>query len=248
MSSAEHPFLDSLERIWRKATRSDQGFARHGSDFSGAEQSAVIVLDALRDWAQFESVLDVGCGAGHWATVAASLGLEVVGVDGPHLESEQFRFPFVAHDLTEPLDLGRRFDLVVSMEVAEHLPESAADTFVDSLTRHAPLVLFSAAIPGQRGRRHVNEQWPEYWADKFGRRGYDAYDIIRPRVWREESVLWWYAQNAVVYSSMPIAGAAATTPQSLIHPELWDKALSPGLGRFLAACSSGARRVWRGRR
>lgn len=67
-------------------------------------------------------------------------------------------------DLTQPLSLGRKFDLCVSMEVAEHLPPSRADSFVADLVGLAPVVLFSAAVPEQGGTNHLNEQWPDYGA------------------------------------------------------------------------------------
>jgi 2-polyprenyl-3-methyl-5-hydroxy-6-metoxy-1,4-benzoquinol methylase len=65
--------------------------------------------------------------------------------------------------LIQPLDLEKEFDLVVSLEVAEHLPASAADQFVNTLVKHGKKILFSAAIPGQGGQDHLNEQWPDYW-------------------------------------------------------------------------------------
>ena len=59
--------------------------------------------------------------------------------------------------------MNRKFDLVLSLEVAEHLPSECAEAFVESLVNLGPVILFSAAIPYQGGENHVNEQWPEYW-------------------------------------------------------------------------------------
>ena len=84
-------------------------------------------------------------------------------------------------DLTHPLQLDRQFDLVLSLEVAEHIPAGRAATFIDSLVRHGDAILFSAAIPRQGGEQHINCQWPSWWAELFTQRGYQTFDLVRPR-------------------------------------------------------------------
>jgi hypothetical protein len=103
-------------------------------------------------------------------------------------------------DLTRPIQIDRQFDLVVSLEVAEHLPKSCAKTFIRSLTKLGPVILFSAAIPFQGGTAHLNEQWPDYWANYFKDNGYAAIDCLRKRVWQDDKLDWWYAQNILVFS------------------------------------------------
>jgi len=118
---------------------------------------------------------------------------------------------FVAVDLTTPFDVPGTFDMALSLEVAEHLPAEAADRLVETLTRLAPVVLFSAAIPNQGGVHHVNERWQSYWADRFRARGYEALDCIRPALWRDGRVAYYYAQNTFLY----VEGAHLQR-----HPEL----------------------------
>jgi hypothetical protein len=105
----------------------------------------------------------------------------------------------MAADLTMPLHITRKFDLAISVEVAEHLPESAAKTFVDSLTSLAPVILFSAAIPDQGGKLHVNEQWPAYWINLFATLGYELIDCIRWRIWEISGIEPYYAQNCLLF-------------------------------------------------
>src|SRR5919108_2535643 len=153
----------------------------------GARSSAGVVVPMLIDLFGPRSVVDVGCGIGTWLAAFREHGVaDVCGVDGDWVERAALEIPverFVAADLTRPLRLDRTFDLVLSLEVAEHLPPASADTFIDSLTRLGAAIVFSAAIPLQGGVDHVNEQWPEYWVERFAARGYEAIDGLRPRIW-----------------------------------------------------------------
>src|SRR5262249_58853947 len=111
------------------------------------------------------------------------------------------------------------------LEVGEHLDERAAPTLVASLVAHASAVVFSAAIPKQGGAGHVNERWPSYWAELFAARGYRAIDLIRPLVWNDDRVAFWYAQNIVLYVDQsrpdPAGVASVDVPMDLVHPGLY---------------------------
>jgi SAM-dependent methyltransferase len=200
----------------------------------GSEQSARHLLPLALRLIRPQSIVDVGCGSGVWLAHAAELGVgDHLGVDG-HTPASALRIEpdrFLLHDLTTPLRLDRRYDLVLCLEVAEHLPEKAADVLVDSLVGLGPAVVFSAAIPGQSGEHHVNEQWPDYWSDRFAARGLVAVDAFRPRVWSEPSVDWWYRQNVLLFcepglvegdASLAEARAATRDGQlSVVHPDLY---------------------------
>jgi cyclopropane fatty-acyl-phospholipid synthase-like methyltransferase len=154
--------------------------------------SASVVVPIVMELLEPKSVLDIGCGWGEWLDI---LGLEdAVGVD---IASE--REGVIRHDLTTPLDLGRAFDLVISLETAEHLPEDAADTYVRSIVRHGNSVLFSAAVPGQEGLHHVNCQPHEYWHEKFELYRFKVTDPIRPLIAHNPCVSPWYRNNIFVY-------------------------------------------------
>jgi hypothetical protein len=70
----------------------------------------------------------------------------------------------------------------MSLEVAEHLSGKAGACLVHTLTQAAPLVMFSAAVPGQRGSHHINEQWPGYWRSLFTDEGFRLFNPIRPLI------------------------------------------------------------------
>src|SRR6267142_2976236 len=134
----------------------------------GAKRSAEVIAPLVLELLHPRSIVDIGCGDGNWLAVFCKLGVQdVLGIDGDYVERNLLQIPqnsFRSIDLSQPFNLGRTFDLAISLEGAEHLPAACAESFVKSLTRLAPFVLFSAAIPSQGGENHLNEQWPDVWA------------------------------------------------------------------------------------
>jgi SAM-dependent methyltransferase len=169
---------------------------------SFAVQSAQRIVPKVTAVLPVRSVVDFGCGQGAWLSVWAATGALVTGVDGPYVDGHHLLIDaddFHAADLAAPLDLGRRFDLVQSLEVAEHLPPAKAEQFVDTLTKHGACVLFSAAVPGQGGENHVNEQPAEYWRAIFRERGYAAVDYVRRLIRDDRTIARWYRYNIMLY-------------------------------------------------
>ena len=204
----------------------------------GSRRSAQVLVPLLLARRQIASVVDVGCGVGTWLSAFSSMNIsDIQGYDGDYVDRSKLEIPesaFKAADLTQPLLANRRFDLAVCLEVGEHLPSQSAPTLVKSLVGLADVVLFSAAIPGQSGTNHVNEQWPEFWAKLFADHGYRAIDCIRPLIWHNPSVEWWYAQNIILYVSetaikshprLAIGNFSdGGAPMRLIHPTLFEAA------------------------
>lgn len=172
---------------------------------AGSRRSARAVAGLLLPEMNIASLLDVGAGHGAWAAEWLAAGVtDVLAVDGDYVARDQLAIPaksFMAHDLATPLDLKRKFDLVQTLEVAEHLPHAKADLFVDNLIAHGDVILFSAAVPHQGGEHHVNEQPPEYWRAKFAAHGYAVFDFIRPGLVGAEGVMPWYRFNSYVYAN-----------------------------------------------
>jgi len=180
----------------------DENFYTYISE--NARRSAQVLLPALVGAmpAPVKTVLDVGCGAGAWLSVWKELGADVLGLDGAYVRLEQIlieREEFLAVDLQKGFALNRQFDLVQSLEVAEHLPASSAGNFVANLCKHAPLVLFSAATPGQGGENHINERHYEYWRALFKQQGFVMYDPVRLAIKGNSCVKSWYRYNTFLY-------------------------------------------------
>ncbi len=214
----------------------------------GARRSAREIVPLVLELIQPKSVIDVGCGVGTWLSVFKENGIEdIYGVDGDYVNQQMLAIPaerFFPFDLSKPLTFGRQFDLVVSLEVAEHLPAEYAAGFIQSLTKLGPVVLFSAAIPFQGGVNHINEQWPDYWARHFAEAGYVAIDCLRPKVWQNEKVEWFYAQNVLLFARRDYLETqpalkrefehSASTPPAVVHPKKYLEAIKGGSNSALA--------------
>lgn len=197
-------------------------------NFSAAEEIMPVLLSHFSP----KRILDVGCGTGTWLKVAQTLGVpNVLGLDGSYVPLDQLKIDpelFRGIDLREPFDIQQQFDLVMSLEVAEHLPESSAKGFVESLTKHGRVIVFSAAIPDQGGQYHINEQTPGYWKNLFEAEGYRLYDVFRMTFWDNPRVDFWYKQNMFLYvhqdTSLPEPWASISSgfqwPENTIHPGL----------------------------
>lgn len=192
----------------------------------------------LRPLLHVRSVLDVGCAKGTWLNAWKEAGVdEIMGVDGGYVDPNTLviaRDRFVPTDLAERLELGHRFDLVQSLEVAEHIRADAADQFVENLVRHsAGIILFSAAPPGQGGEFHVNEQPYDYWREKFRRHGFEAYDYVRPLVAADTTVSFWYRFNTILYAHDSRAPALpANVRMTRIPSETEIQDIAPGWFRL----------------
>ncbi len=209
--------------------------AFHEGVREGAQRSARAVVPIVMELIRPTTVVDVGCSNGAWLSVFRENGLtDVTGIDGDYVDRETLQIPreqFIAMDLSTPFRLPRVFDLAISLEVAEHLPSSSAEDFVESLVQLAPAVLFSAAIPFQGGIEHLNEQWQDYWAALFQRHDYVPIDSIRKRIWDSEEIECWYAQNCFLYVDTAILKQSeslrlafdATNPRQMnvVHPRLF---------------------------
>ena len=235
---------------------------RHSLTKYSSEKALTVLLESFPT---INSACDVGCGVGTWLSVLRKKGIkDVKGFDGNWVDLKLLEIPV---EMFQPVDLSeeiraapvRRYDLAISLEVAEHLPMEQARAFVSYLTRLSDTVLFSAAIPGQGGIEHLNEQWQSYWAMLFVEAGYAVADIIRPKLLKDRKILPQYRQNIIVYakkdapafdalaSVTPSASSADPSckplPLDLRLPELYG--VKEGMSCFFRASETYVKRMFK---
>ena len=204
----------------------------------GSSQSADFFASYLQGVFKSKSVVDFGCGHGAWLSAFGRNGADkLLGFDGPWISPENIHDPMVRF---EPLNLAEKmtktygkFDLAISLETAEHLEPESAKVFVENITNHSDVVMFSAAYENQGGTNHINERQHTYWAGLFSELGYVPYDLFRPVAWGNPKVDFWYQQNTFLYVHESSAVQKALESEghfpitninfmNCVHPELYD--------------------------
>jgi SAM-dependent methyltransferase len=168
----------------------------------GSLDSARIYLGHLFAAWTPQSVIDVGCGTGPWLAACEEQGVpRLVGLDGDWIKPDMILSKAAEFRTTNLQDgfVAERFELAISMEVAEHLPPESSEKFFGSLARLSDAILFSAAFCGQPGTNHINTRPHSFWAKKFLDDGYGLFDMFRPQFWSDARVFPWYRQNTFLY-------------------------------------------------
>lgn len=198
-------------------------------------RSAATVVPVLIEIVHPRSVVDVGCGDGAWLAAFADQGVkDLTGIDGPWAQSQwetRSDVTFLTRDLASPFEVGRRYDLALCLEVAEHLPPEAARGLIAELARLSSVVVFSAAVPHQGGDGHLNEDWPSRWSPYFAAEGLEFAANLRWRFWSDNRVAFWYRQNLLCYVAKgeqtllrrlrELEREWTTEPKDVVHPALF---------------------------
>lgn len=174
-----------------------------------ASRSAPPIVDSVVSQFAPRTLIDVGCGSGALLAAFKAKGISTTGLEYSSaglkackergLNVNQFDI-----ESDRPQNLGK-FDAVCCFEVAEHVDERFANKLVDLLVSFAPVVFFTAAVPGQGGSDHINEQPHEYWIEKFKKRDYQLLSDITNQwrlEWGSKDVAEFYYMNIMVFKKL----------------------------------------------
>ncbi len=192
----------------------------------GSYLSAKIIIPLILEYVKIKSVVDFGCGLGTWLKAWQENGIsDILGIDGDYVDRKKLYIEnkyFKAYNLNESIKLEKKFDLSLSVEVAEHIEEKNSDIFINNLTSSADIILFSAAIPKQADQKigHINEQWPEYWQAKFSKKDFFMLDPLRAKIFNNHQVNWWYRQNIFLVINKELRKKKVFKDLALYNPEL----------------------------
>jgi SAM-dependent methyltransferase len=196
--------------------------------------SPSILVPILISFFSPKSVIDIGCGTGNFLRAFKDNGIsEIKGLDGSWVNKNiLFKniepVEFDTADLEKLTHSERKYDLALCLEVAEHLSFEAADDFISAICTYSDIIIFSAAIPGQGGQNHINEQWPTYWKQKFNKNQYVLHDMVRPAIWDLSEVDYWYKQNLLVFIKSDLSDNYQNPNinrnliiQNIVHPDIF---------------------------
>lgn len=120
------------------------------------------------------TVLDAGCAMGFLVE-----GLRNRGVDAAGIDISEYAIDKVHADIKPHCSLGsvtdelpRRYDLIVCIEVLEHLSPAEADQAIENFCKHTDDILFSSTPFDYKEATHFNVRPPDYWAQRFARHGF----------------------------------------------------------------------------
>lgn len=182
------------------------GHKSHSADAENRIYNGYRCLRMVREFIDFNAVVDFGCGIGGWLRAAEILGAGTIqGIEGEWIKQAEVLVPMekirVADLAQVEISYRKEFDLAISIEVAEHLPETSADMFCRGLVSASDTILFSAATKGQTGIGHINEQPLSYWVAKFWSLGYVPLEPLRPYIRGDQNIYGWLRRNLVMFVS-----------------------------------------------
>jgi len=170
-----------------------------------AVQGATVMAKSIVDRFQPKTVIDVGCGTGALLEAFLNLNCQVCGLEYSEAGlayCKRRKLPVRKFNIAKDRINSEQYDVAVSFEVAEHLLPWVADKFVALLCDLSPVVVISAATPGQSGTDHVNEQPICYWIKKFQKLGYVLDKKSADRFssdWKFAGTASWYHSNILVF-------------------------------------------------
>lgn len=173
---------------------------------SSSLDSADIIFDVIWEhFKEFRSFVDIGCGLGGWSSVLEKKGiLKFKCYDHPSVSIEDLLIKnkenFIAIDLEKLIPIPEKFDLAICIEVLEHFNSNRGFKLIEYLSQCTDFILFSAAVPHQKGIGHINEQRHFYWHKLFAEYGYKYYDGFKPDLYQYEGqIKFYHIQNLFIY-------------------------------------------------
>ncbi len=176
--------------------------------FPNNMSSAKVIVPLICKAINPKSVIDLGCGIGVWLSEFKKNGAQIVkGVDGEWVLEQKLLidkkdieiYDFEDKSKSAKLVEGKRYDLAICLEMAEHVSSNRAEYIVETLCRVSDVIYFSGATPYSGGMHHVNEQWQSYWINKFEKRNFIVVDYVRPKIWNNKNVCYCYAEESFVF-------------------------------------------------
>lgn len=168
----------------------------YGHHFDGGIYNGIV---SLIEKFGMTNVVDFGCGMGDYIKRIMDLGYKCEAYDGnPNTPSLTNGIGKVL-DFSEKFNLNRKFDLVMSLEVGEHIPKEYENIYINNICNHSNnYILISWAIIGQSGDGHVNCQNNDYVIKEMDKNGFE-YDELNSINLRNLTTNAWWFKNTIMF-------------------------------------------------
>lgn len=195
---------------------------KFNSDYNSIESSEKPQANRIAQWAKTvlnpNKVIDAGCGPGTYVYSMRDLGINAFGYD---LDKRVHGKPYLTNQSL--FDINDSGDVVMCLEVAEHIVPDDSQEVVDKLfdiLEKDGVLIFTAARLGQGGTDHINCRPKEYWEHKFKEKG-----LIRSNTLEHELIQWvsqdihmgWFTANLMIFYKIDDSTKGSTSG-SLIGP------------------------------
>jgi cyclopropane fatty-acyl-phospholipid synthase-like methyltransferase len=191
--------VQSLDNINTKFTVHEHGYWQGDDVRHTFDEKLASAIASFFKFEKARSIVDFGCGDGHYVKFFIEKKLLVDGFDGNPAVNKITNGLCNVLDLSVPFDLNRTYDWVLSLEVGEHIPKKSERIFIDNLIRHTHKgIILSWAIKGQGGVGHFNEQDNDYIKTIFEKAGF-VNDLQIEAFLRKESSVRHFKNTVMVF-------------------------------------------------
>jgi len=168
-------------------------------------KSSEKLAKAIKLYLKPKSVIDVGCGIGIYLKPLDLSGISCFGIEGSSIARKYSVFNknrIIVADVTRKLNINKKYDLALCIEVAEHIPKKTSSILIGNLTSLSNIILFTSAPPGQGGTDHINEQKPQFWINLFNKKNF-VFDKEKTEQIKnfliQKKCIWWIPANMMIF-------------------------------------------------
>ena len=187
------------------------------------------IVPVIIEYFKIKSLIDVGGGIWAFTRVFQDFWVNAVCVDWPRVDKSKLFIDekfFIERNFEQYNEFWEKYDLALSLEVAEHLSSNAAESFVKTLCNCSDYVIFSAAFPYQWWQNHINEQPPQYREKIFNQEWFEICDCFRHLIRDNKKIPWRYRNNIFLYHKKWVeipSGLEDKWPIYIIHPDAYNE-------------------------
>lgn len=156
----------------------------------------------LKVFAPVASIADLGCRVGHLISIFKERNnIDVLGVDyfswNKENASDNIKDNFIVHDLRDVLNINKKYHIIVSTEVGEHIDSMYSNVYLENIKNlmYSNSKLIISWAPGEKSKQHLNPLEKEEFENLMISNGFskNANETNELAYWcGQYNVFYWY--------------------------------------------------------